>query len=45
MQVAPPGCWLYAAQLRNPELGCARVQRDDVLSGGIERGWQTNMQV
>ena len=45
MQVAPSGYWRYAAQWRNPELRCARVQRDDVLSVDIERVWQANMQV
>ncbi|WP_312164954.1 IS3 family transposase [Massilia timonae] len=45
MQVAPSGYWRYAAQQRNPELRCARVQRDDVLSVDIERVWQANMQV
>ena len=45
MQVAPSGYWRYAAQRRNPELCCARAQRDDVLSVDIERIWQANMQV
>ncbi|WP_288381941.1 IS3 family transposase [uncultured Massilia sp.] len=45
MQVAPSGYWRYAAQQRNPELRCARAQRDDVLSVDIERVWQANMQV
>jgi putative transposase len=45
MQVAPSGYWRHAAQQRNPALRCARVQRDDVLSIDIERGWQANMQV
>ncbi len=45
MQVAPSGYWRYAAQQRNPELRCARVQRDDVLSVDIERVWQANLQV
>ena len=45
MQVAPSGYWRYAAQRRNPELRCTRVQRDDVLSVDIERVWQANMQV
>jgi len=44
MQVAPSGYWRYAAQRRNPELRCARVQRDDVLSIEIKRVWQANMQ-
>ncbi|MEW6763432.1 MAG: IS3 family transposase [Pseudomonadota bacterium] len=45
MQVAPSGYWRYAAQQRNPELRCARAQRDDLLSVDIERVWQANMQV
>ena len=45
MQVAPSGYWRYAAQQRNPALRCARIQRDDVLSGDIERVWQANLQV
>ncbi|MFC4930747.1 IS3 family transposase [Massilia sp. GCM10023247] len=45
MQVAPSGYWRYAAQQRNPELRCARAQRDDVLSVDIERVWQANLQV
>ena len=45
MQVAPSGYWRHAAQRRNPELRCARVQRDDMLSVDIERVWQANMQV
>jgi len=45
MQVAPSGYWRYAAQQRNPDLRCARVQRDDVLSVDIERVWQANLQV
>jgi transposase InsO family protein len=45
MQVTPSGYWRYAAQQLNPELRCARAQRDDVLSIDIERVWQANMQV
>ena len=45
MQVAPSGYWRQAAQQRNPALRCARAQRDDVLSGDIERVWQANLQV
>ncbi|WP_429207345.1 IS3 family transposase [Massilia sp. UYP11] len=45
MQVAPSGYWRYAAQQRNPELRCARAQRDDVLIADIERVWQANLQV
>jgi putative transposase len=45
MQVAPSGYWRYAAQQRNPELRCARAQRDDLLSVDIERVWQANLQV
>ena len=37
MQVTPSGDWRYAAQPRDPELRCARAQRDDVLSVDIER--------
>ena len=45
MQVAPSGYWRYAALRRNPELRCARIQRDEVLSVDIKRVWQANMQV
>ena len=45
MQVAPSGYWRYAPQRRNAALRRARAQRDDVLSVGIERAWQANLQV
>ena len=45
MQVAPSGYWRYAAQQRNPVLGSARIQRDDMLSVDIERVWKANLQV
>jgi hypothetical protein len=34
-----------AARLRNPELRCARAQRDDGLLAPIQRVWRSNMQI
>jgi len=45
LQIAPSGYWQHAARQRNPQLRCARAQRDDTLVAHIERVWQTNMQV
>ena len=45
LQIAPSGYWIHAARQRNPQLRCARAQRDDTLVAHIERVWQTNMQV
>ncbi len=45
MQVAPSGYWRHAAQQRNPELRCARAQRDDLLIPHVERVWHANLQV
>ena len=45
MRIAPSGYWRYVAHQRNPELRCARAQRDNLLSVDVERVWQANMQV
>ena len=44
LQVAPSGYWCYAAQRRNPNLRCARIQRDEILVGHIKRVWHANWQ-
>ena len=44
-QIAPSGYWRHAAHQRNPQLRCARAQRDDTLVPHIERVWQANMRV
>jgi transposase InsO family protein len=31
LQVAPSGYWRYAAERHNPDLRCARTQRDEIL--------------
>ena len=45
LQIAPSGYWRHAAHQRNPQLRCARTQRDDTLVPHIERVWQANMRV
>jgi transposase InsO family protein len=45
LQIAPSGYWRHAAHQRNPQLRCARAQREDTLVPHIERIWQTNMRV
>jgi len=45
LQIAPSCYRRHAARLRNPELRCARAQRDDGLVVDIQRVWHTNMQV
>jgi putative transposase len=45
LQIAPSGYWRHAAHQRNPQLRCARAQRDDTLVPHIERVWQANMRV
>jgi putative transposase len=40
-----PTYWRHASHQRNPQLRCARVQRDDTLMPKIERVWQSNRQV
>ena len=45
LQIAPSGYWRHAAYQRNPQLRCARAQRDDTLAPHIERVWQANMRV
>ena len=45
LPVAPSGDWRYAAQRRNPDLRCARAQRDEILVGPIQRVWHANLQV
>jgi putative transposase len=45
LQIAPSCYRRHAARRRNPELCCARAQRDVVLIPQIERVWNANMQV
>jgi putative transposase len=45
LQIAPSGYWRYAAEQQNPELRCARAQRDDALMPEIQRVWRANFQV
>jgi transposase InsO family protein len=45
LQVAPSGYRRHAALVRDPQLRCARVQRDEVLAPQIKRVWHANMQV
>ena len=45
LQIAPSGYWRHAARQRNPQLRCARDQRDDTLVPHIERVWHANMRV
>ena len=45
LQVAPAGYRRHAALVRDPQLRCARVQRDEVLAPQIKRVWHANMQV
>ena len=45
LQIAPSGYWRHACHQRNPQLRCARVQRDDTLMPDIERVWRSNRQV
>jgi len=45
MQIAPSGYWQHAQRRARPALRAARVQRDDVLAGDIERVWNANLQV
>ena len=45
LQIAPSGYWRHAAHQRNPQLRCARAQRDDTLEPHIERVWHANMRV
>lgn len=45
MQIAPSGYRRQAAELRNPDLRCARALRDAELMPQIRRVWQANMQV
>ena len=45
LQVAPSAYRRHAARQRNPELRCARAQRDEMLVSEIERVWQVNLQV
>jgi putative transposase len=37
LQIAPSGYWRHAAHQRNPQLRCARAQRDETLIADIER--------
>ena len=45
LQVAPSGYRRHAALVRDPQLRCARAQRDEVLAPQIKRVWHANMQV
>jgi transposase InsO family protein len=45
LQISPSGYRRHAALRRDPQQRRARAQRDDVLSGEIERVWQANRQV
>ena len=45
LQIAPSGYWRHAARQHNPQLRCARAQRDDTLLPHIERVWNANMRV
>ena len=45
LQIAPSGYWRHAAHQRNPQLRCARAQRDETLIADIERVWQDNKRV
>jgi transposase InsO family protein len=45
LQIASSGYWRHAARQRNPQLRCARAQRDDTLLPHIERVWNANMRV
>ena len=45
LQIAPSGYWRHAARQRNPQLRCARAQRDETLLPHIERVWNANMRV
>ena len=45
LQIAPSGYRRYAAQQRNPQLLCARAQRDAVLMPKIHKVWEKNMKV
>ena len=45
LQIAPSGYWRHTAHQRNPQLRCARAQRDDTLAPHIERVWQANTRV
>ena len=45
LQVAPAGYRRHAALVRDPQLRCVRVQRDEVLAPQIKRVWHANMQV
>lgn len=45
MQIAPSGYWQYAARLAQPELRCARAQRDEVIAEAIQRVYVMNFSV
>ena len=45
LQVAPSGYRRHAALVRDPQLRCARVRRDEMLAPQITRVWHANMQV
>ena len=43
--MAPSCYWRHAARQRNPQLRCARAQRDEGLKADIQRVWHANWQV
>ena len=45
LQIAPSGYWRHAAQVKNPDLYCARAKRDDVLIPEVQRVWHANLRV
>jgi putative transposase len=45
LQIAPSGYRRRAACERNPELRCARAQRDAALLPQVQRVWEENLQV
>ena len=45
LQMAPSCYWRHAARQRNPQLRCARAQRDEGLKADIQRVWHANWQV
>ena len=45
LQIAPSGYRRHAAQVKNPDLCCARAKRDDVLIPEVQRVWHANLRV
>lgn len=44
IQIAPSGYYQYAARARQPELRSLRAKQDELLSDGVQRVWDVNMQ-